>query len=235
MKIKNKIICLCITAVLVLGSVAAVFGETYQSPSGWKVSFTQNKKMSSNFSSKDIANTFAKAEPGDTVIVTVSQTNNYNKETRWYMNNKVIKTLEDVTVAYNGAYSYKLEYVSPAGATTVLYDSNKVGGQTLPKVGLKEATNSLEEWFYMDTLQTGQTSKVILTMKIDGNAQGNYYQNTLAAYQLAWAVELDGTLIVDTGDTTNMLLWAGITLVCGLGIVVILMMRRRKESSEGGR
>ena len=47
----------------------------------------------------------------------------------------------------------------------------------------------LKEFFYLDRLDSGSTGKVSLTIALDGETNGNGYQNTLARLQMAFAVE----------------------------------------------
>ena len=109
------------------------------------------------------------------------------------MRNEVIESLEDASkTAAGGAYSYRLAYVNPDGVEQVLYDSESVGGvdYTTGKQGLHEATDALDEFFYLDTLPSGKTGYVTLKVLLDGETQTNNYQDTLAKLQLNFAVEL---------------------------------------------
>ena len=239
----NIAICLGITVLMIIACGSSVFAETYKNNSDWRVTFTKNKDMVETYNTKDFTDIFQKAEPGDTVTIKVSQKNNYSKSTDWYMHNDVLRTLEQGCVAANGAYSYKLTYTNPGGQTKVLYDSKKVGGGKNGKVsaagqGLKEATNSLQDWFYMDTLKPGQKSFVTLQIKLEGQTQSNIYQNTLGQVELQWAVELTGSgnnpNNVKTGDSMNMLLWAIIAFICGIIILIILITSLRRRKDEGG-
>ena len=47
----------------------------------------------------------------------------------------------------------------------------------------------MDEFFYLDRLASGENGKIGLTVALDGETQGNGYQNTLAKLQLAFAVE----------------------------------------------
>lgn len=57
-------------------------------------------------------------------------------------------------------------------------------------IGLHEATKELERQFFLvDTLSKGQTGKVELTVTLEGETQGNDYQDTLADLTMEFAVE----------------------------------------------
>ena len=49
--------------------------------------------------------------------------------------------------------------------------------------------HSLEEFFYLDRLVPGGDGIVTLKVELDGETQGNTYQNTLASLQMNFAVE----------------------------------------------
>ena len=57
-------------------------------------------------------------------------------------------------------------------------------------IGLHEATKELERSFFLvDTLSQGQTGRVELTVTLEGETQGNDYQDTLADLTMEFAVE----------------------------------------------
>lgn len=63
-------------------------------------------------------------------------------------------------MANGGAYAYRLAYTNSLGEETVLYSSENVGGEknTEAGEGLREATDSLDEFFYLDRLEAGTKS-----------------------------------------------------------------------------
>ena len=69
--------------------------------------------------------------------------------------------------------------------------------------GLKEATSSLKEYFYLDTLSRNQSGVITLEVALDGETQGNDYQDTLADLQMEFAVELRDTPDNPPGDNPN--------------------------------
>ena len=79
-------------------------------------------------------------------------------------------------------------------AETVLFDSDTVGGENSGAAGegLHGATNALQDYFYLDTLENGQKGTITLEVALDGETQGNDYQDTLADLQMNFAVELRG-------------------------------------------
>ena len=66
-----------------------------------------------------------------------------------------------------------------------------VGGESeqAERQGLYEATSGLEDSFYLDTLKSGEAGEISLRVALDGETQGNDYQNTLARLRLNLAVE----------------------------------------------
>lgn len=167
--------------------------DTLTGAENWKVTFTAAKAMDSNFTSKNFDDILTGMQPGDNANFKVEVKNAYSTATDWYMTNAVIQSLEDASkTASGGAYSYVLTYTNPAGVKETLYNSEEVGGESFIKgrEGLHEATQGLEDYFYLDTLETGKIGYVELNVLLDGETQGNDYQDTLAQLQMNFAVEL---------------------------------------------
>jgi len=152
-------------------------------------------------SNEEINKLFKGLQPGDEVEFEITFANEGTKKTHWYLANKVLKSLEDSgDAAKNGGYSYKLTYVGPSG-TQVLYDSEAVGGEDSD--GLKEATQSTEEYFYLDSLNANQAGKIVVKVGLDGESQPNTYMNTQALLEVSFAVEEEESeifIIPVTGD-----------------------------------
>lgn len=177
-------------AIMAVGIHTTAFAETLQGGSDWKVEFN-GSKMSSNFTSADMKKDIFQLQPGDTMELQVGLKNTSEKDADWYMTNEVLKSLEDSqSIAEGGAYGYKLTYVGPDKKETVLYDSETVGGEDAQKgEGLHQATDALEKYLYLDRLSKGDVASVHLTVKLDGETQGNDYQDTLASLQMSFAAD----------------------------------------------
>ena len=218
----------------------------------WRVRFTSKKKMESTFNSGEFDDYINQMQPGDSVTFTVDLKNMNKETTRWYMTNEVLKSLEDATnsAASSGAYEYVLNYVSSTGTKKELYNSTTVGGEDANNdissdiEGLNEATQGLEDYFYLDTLKKGQGGKVTLKVSLDGETQGNGYQDTRAQLQMNFAVELDdggngkkrrrGT-VAKTGDDTNWNLYFILAAIGGAGLLALggygLKLRKEEEDA----
>ena len=198
-KITNKILPpALIAALLVLVMSISALAENHAGKNDWAVTFTADKKMSSNFQSKKWDDDLKGLQPGDYTDLSVKIKNDYGDTTDWYMTNKVIDSLEDTRSddkgLNGGAYTYVLKYKGDKAGSkdVVLYSSDTVGGQNVSKAGqgLHEATNALDDWFYIDTLNKGEGGTVTLRVGLDGETQGNDYQDTLADLEMNFAVEL---------------------------------------------
>lgn len=178
-------------SVLFLASGATTArAESLDGESGWRVRFTENNIMDSNFSSARIAEAVAGLQPGDDITFRVALENKNKAGTEWYMSNEILYSLEDRSgTASGGAYSYDLIYVS-GGSRQVLFSSDTVGGEgDQPSgEGLHGATDALEDYIYLDTLENGKSGRIELTVGLDGETQGNSYQDTLADLKLSFAV-----------------------------------------------
>lgn len=223
----------------------------------WNVVFTQDKEMDSNFHSRDMDDVLKGLQPGDDAIFYVNVENDNSTTVDWYMENAVLKSLEESEAAAkatdNGAYTYYLSYTDKNGTVTEFYNSETVGGDSdvsgADRPGLKEATGALENYFYLDTLKKGEGGMLTLRVALDGETQGNNYQDTLAQLQLDFAVELneDGTTppsntnrivsrtsrsnVVKTGDT-NMAPYALAGGIAGIILLLLAIFGAKKRKKE---
>ncbi len=199
---RKRFLCLAVGAWMLCGSGLSVYAEYYMGGQGWQVEFT-GSGMESSFTSSDISDAVYALQPGDSVTLSLSLKNSDSQDTDWYMANEVLSSLEDSQgVAGGGAYTYHLAYTGSTGEEDVLFSSENVGGEkdSGAGVGLHEATESLEEFFYLDRLKPGDGGTVTLRVVLDGETQGNTYQNTLASLQMNFAVEKAGTTPGTEGD-----------------------------------
>lgn len=238
---KKRILCLAMTLFMVVGSAMPAYAQDFVGGDNWSVTFTGNE-MQSNFSSSAMTEEVLNIQPGDSITVKVNLKNEDKEKTDWYMTNEVLKSLEDsVSVAEGGAYTYILTYKDAAGTETVLYSSEVVGGEedTFKEgEGLHQATNALEDYFYLDRLESGQSGVIQLYVQLEGETQGNDYQDTLARLQMNFAVEkVESKKIIEavkTGDTSQIMLFSCLTLVSGLVLLIIAMMSMKRRRNEKG-
>ena len=185
-----------------------VFAELIPTEKSWSVSFTEKKVMVSDFKTKEMDDQVYGLQPGDYTDIVLNLKNDYDETVDWYMTNKVLKSLEDTraedTGLQGGAYSYILTFKNTStGKETVLFSSDRVGGEGESKsgVGLHQATGALQDWFYLDTFKKGEGGTLTLRVALEGETQGNDYQDTLAQLQMQFAVELRPAY--DEPDTTT--------------------------------
>lgn len=259
------------TALMAIGMIASMsvtaYADELKGASGWYVDFTAENKLDSNFKTKDMDEAVAGMQPGDAITFHVDVKNSNSASTEWYMSNEVLYSLEDRSrngATGGGAYEYELVYTDSKGRENILFSSDTVGGEnvSLAGEGLHEATDALEDYFYIDTLAKGQGGHVSLRVELDGETQGNDYQDTLADLQLNFAVTaapdtptkprdpdnpeepdepipdepVPGTpWVVKTGDDTDLGPMNILMIASGTGFLVLAIwgiMDRRKE--KGG-
>ena len=233
----KKFIALLSCMLFILGSIGTVFADENTTTAG-SCEFT-GKEMVSSFDSNKIAASVSQMEPGDSVIFSVDIKNNSSISTKWYMSNDVLKSLEDTqAVAENGGYSYILTFVGPDGKEDTIYSSTSVGGE-------KEATagKGLNEFFYLKTLEPGEGGSVKLLVGLDGESQGNIYQDTLAKLMMNFAVEDNSnptsqnpptftttTSKVKTGDIWSIA--SAVVFVIGIILMVLAFASDRKGAKQ---
>lgn len=234
--------------ILAMVMVAAIplnaSAETIKGSSDWQVAFDGNK-MSSNFNSADLDASVYQLLPGDTALIELSLANTAKKDTNWYMSNEILQSLEDGSAANGGAYTYILNYKDAKGETTELYNSETVGGEG--QNGLHQATDSLEDYFFLGRLSPGAKGQIELQVTLDGETQGNDYQNTLARLQMNFAAEVveggnttvtkpgKDIKIIKTGDNSNLIMYLSLAAFAAgmiILIIAILLVKRRKKNTK---
>lgn len=238
---KKKILCLVLAVTMALGASMTVSAEDFTGSQDWKVSFN-GEKMESNFDGSAMTQEILQILPGDSITLKVALANEDTDKTDWYMTNEVLQSLEDSQdAASGGAYTYILTYVGPDGEETVLYSSEAVGGEGTSKAGegLHQATDALEDYFYLDQLAEGESGYVQLVVALDGETQGNAYQDTLAKLQMNFAVEeVNDDRIYEesakTGDFAPMMTMSSAALAGGIILLLLaFLMTKRRRAVEG--
>ena len=249
---KKRLFGLLLAVCLVASLSLPASAESFTGGEGWRVVFTADNKMESTFRSSALTEAVSGLQPGDDITFHLTMENRNAVPTDWYMNNKVLYSLEDRSAnaaTSGGAYSYELVYTDAAGAERVLFSSDTVGGEGKSEAGegLHRTTDALKDFFYLETLTSGQTSGITLRVALEGETQGNDYQDTLADLAMSFAVELnpddDGpgaptspSVIVRTGDETDLNKYYAIMAGSGLLFLVLALdsiRRRRKAKKEG--
>ena len=96
-------------------------------------------------------------------------------------------------------------------------------------------TAQLTDWVYLGTLYSGGEVVLDLTLEVPAE-MGNEFQNQ-AGY-LSWQFKVEelpaepDDPTPDTGDSSNILLYAAVMAVCALAFIVILFARKRKNAEE---
>lgn len=185
---RKKSVCLALVMCMMAGTTLTANAEHYTGSDGWKAQFT-GKGIEQNFAVSDLSEAIYGLQPGDSITIQLKLENQADRAADWYMTNEATSLEDSQSSANGGAYTYELTYTDQAGAVTTLYSSENVGGEknNAAGEGLHEATNSLEEFFYLDRLASKESGTVELTVALDGETQGNGYQNTLAKLQMGFA------------------------------------------------
>ena len=240
MKSMRKITTLLLALTMVLMMGQAAFAESYDGGT-----YTYNgSSMSNSKAAAAIDEAISNLEPGDSMTFTFTYENDSDVSTEWYLENQVVRTLEE-TGGVNGGYTYKLVNKGKAEGTVTIFDSDAVAGEDSENPdkadqGLKSATNATEDWLYIDTLKPGQSGTTELTVALDGESQANSYQTTNGQLRIAYGVEetavgedvVEHHKVVKTGDETNLIL--PIATFIGAALLLILaILSYRKDRKDG--
>lgn len=250
---KKRYGCLLLAAGLLMSSAVTVRADDYKGKDGWKAEFT-GREIRSNFTSQTFADEVADLLPGDSIEIRIAVKNGSDRGANWYMSSETVRSLENSSPASGGAYTYELTYEKKGSAKTI-YSSRSVGTGE----GLHEVSDSLERFFYLDNLSKGSQGYITLKVALDGETQGNTYQNTLARLQMNFAVEgtadggsgsgggnrggdgepagTPGSMVyspgaVQTGDPGGLVLWSAAALACGL-LLMLFGIRCRRRNRGG--
>lgn len=243
-------------SMIVIMSVSA-FAQLVPTNTEWNVSFAADNTMVSDFSTAEMDDKVYGLQPGDYTDIVLNLTNDNEATVDWYMTNDVITSLEDSNQgAAGGAYTYILTFKNTTKNTEKdLYRSDTVGGEEASAAGegLHEATDALKDWIYLDTFAPGDTGVINLRVMLDGETQGNGYQDTLAELEMNFAVELNEPergeeepkknkkvirkyKVVRTGDYTDTLPYIFAAAISGVVLLVLAVYSlRERRRQRGGR
>ena len=226
--------------LLVIGLIASLSITAFAENFDGSVEF-DGEKMTSDFTSADMSKAAADILPGGSMTYTIKISNADSVDVDFWMSNEIISSFEDNSVANGGAYAYSLTYTASDGSETSIYNSETVGGEkddASDPEGLHDVTDALAELFYLETLAPEASGTVTLTVSLDGETQGNSYQDTLAELQLVFAAEETAAnpdtprKTVKTGDETNFvpyLIAAGASGLILLGFAVLSLKKHGRQ------
>ena len=237
-----------------MSALAAENADDHGEVDKYYVYFTENETMD-EYLPASMYDPLQNLQPGDTVYFEITIKNNNSKQTLWYMDNEIVRSLEDYDSdkTNGGAYSYKLELLGGSGPV-VLYDSDTIGGDdaSADTIGLHQAAEGLEaaelqDFGYLVTLNSGESRKVRLTVSLDGETQGNDYQFTMARTRIRFAVDYpqEGKdeeriehrrQIVRTGDEFDILPYFAVAFFSGSLLLLLCIFRvvDKKKEKKGG-
>ena len=227
-----RLIC-SISVTAYAGHKETTIGSVWFNTDGKTMSNDFQKNLTDKNVESALLDRLSSLQPGDDVTFTINLRNDYSKSTNWYMTSKIVSSLEEGT-ARDGAYTYRLWYKNnTSGKETEIFNSNRVGGDS--SSGLMEINKALKEdydkngekYFYLDNLSRGQGGQIFLNIELDGETQGNAYQDRLADLKMNFAVQVaeqSGTTTSTTssrsapktGDEHNLLPYYIAMIISGL-------------------
>ena len=254
-QIRNKLLLLLTAALMIAMMTTSVFAE---STSGSGTCYFDGDEIVSDFSSGTIADSVSNLQPGDDVTFTVDYTNKDSHDTDWYMETSILRTLEKTDAAKktvegtgtaeNGGYTYELIHTDSDGKDTVLFSNDKVGGESKAggMQGLEQATNALDDWFYLETLGEGESGSLTLNVAFEGETEVNDYMDTSGSLDLKFAVELTRKdapadkkhksgkpgSSADTGDNNYLLVWTAICAAAAILLLILAFFSIRRDRKE---
>ena len=248
--LRSLISILAITLVMTFASAVCSFAESYDYTNS--CSF-DGRQIVSTFKTNQFAQVVNDLQPGDDVTFTVEYYNRYSEATDWYMENAIVQTLEKTNAAKKvsgtgdaegGAYKYELIHYDNEGNETILFNNvdDVVGGEDIVdgREGLEQATNALEDWFFIQTLEPEQHGTVVLKVAFEGETEVNDYMDTDGGLNVRFAVELanPGTgdnppgKTVKTGDYTPLMRWVAIAIAASVLLIILAIFSDRRDRRQ---
>lgn len=172
--------------IVLVAPAIALAEEHVTGGANWYVEYNKAGQVVDNYSVDEWADNVSQMQPGDDITLTIEVRQTNDGSADWYLSNAVLKSLEDGD-ASGSAYGYTLSYEGPSNSR-VLYTSKSIGGIG-SQAGLAEATNAMDDYFFLGTLSKGQKGKVKLNVALDGETEGNAYFDTFAQLSMKFAVE----------------------------------------------
>lgn len=212
----KRIIHVLLLTILIISNLSYnIYADDYSDK--FEVWF-ENDELNSNFGDEEIAAILNEMQPGDTAVITINVENrDKSQAVNFWMDNKTIQAMEESrSKAENAGYTYSLVFSGTDGNYD--YFNHDIGGlANTSNDGFNEATEGLESYFKMQkaTMAPGKSGTLVLTVDLDGESAGYYYQETAGILRFDFAVEIPPTPspkeehvprvihIPYTGDTLN--------------------------------
>lgn len=141
------------------------------------------------------------AMPGDTISYNINYVNGAKEAAAFYMNAKVVESLEKANEEVGGGYSYVI-----TNNGTELFNSKTVGGDATEKLGLKQASGDTGVYFSLGDVAPGKGGTVNVSITLDGDSQANIYEDKAAELEFYFKAEtesLKNKTIEKTVTVTN--------------------------------
>jgi hypothetical protein len=178
---KKKLLNIVLALTVVIAGFTAFSGTAKAEEIGlkWDVTYSKDgSKVESTFDAID-KDAISKVMPGDTLYYEVTYTNNYTKDATFYMHAGVAKALEEGMKGSGGAYSYEIFNNGES-----ILDNKTVGGENEDVQGLMQVNKDDNAYFNLGSIKPGESGKIRVAVKLDGNTINNDYMADLATLSL---------------------------------------------------
>lgn len=194
---------------------------------------------SEKFITYEKSSAYENMAPGEERIQQITLSNDDYRELKFYVRSEYTNPLGEGVA--NNQIAYDIEF-SNNGET---FYNGKIGGMTQSNM------DSLDQNYLLRTLKKGESTTVLMKIKVDGDSMDNTYQNTEGYLNLIFSVEHEDntpvekvvTVIkkvpvinkipgVQTGDTTVIGTILGMFVASLALIIVIVVMKIRNRKGE---
>lgn len=176
----------------------------------------------SSHSPTDLFTEYKGLMPGDSVSqdITVKNDSSYDVKVKLY-------------VRSHGAHEDSVDFLSKLHLTVAKSENNEMAYMF---DAAADQTGGMTDWVYLGTLYSGGEVNLILNLDIPIEL-GNEYQDAIGYIDWEFKaeelpIEPDDPKLPQTGDNSNLYLYAMLASVSGIALV-ILILKRKKDTANG--
>lgn len=230
MKIKKLFLCSALLAMMMgttsIHGADGDMGLTFEGDSEKFITYEQNSA-------------YENMAPGEERVQKITLSNDDYRELKFYVRSEYTNPLGEGVA--NNQIAYDIEFSNNGE----IFYNGKIGGMTQSNM------DSLDQNYLLKTLKKGESTTVLMKIKVDGDSMDNTYQNTEGYLNLIFSVEHEDntpvekvvTVIkkvpvinkipgVQTGDTTVIGTILGMFVASLALIIVIIVMKIRNRKGE---
>lgn len=215
-------------AVLTLALALASVGNVSAAETGSVIFEGEAEKFVTQVDGDEFENIM----PGESRTLNIMISNDHSEEMKFYMSAEIFKNIAE-SGDKRAVYDFSIAKDDQVFFTAI------IGGESGENISSGKEYLTKDNHILLDILKKGESSKVSITLSLDGDSADNAYQNQAGEIQLRFSVETPegpATLLkkitktVRTGDVLPI----GIMIAAAgsLLLIIIILLKKRKGRME---